>query len=486
MGSKPSSQNSDLRRQIPSVAQAVQYLQTQNPNTPASELLWAVRQSIQNVKTTIASQQSPNVQAEMPTKDDVLKNICLQAHKMLERPLPFAQVINATGVVLHTQLGRAPLCPQAQAAVMAASQGYLDLEIDLDTGMRKSRLRHVGDAVMAAIQAGQNPKSLDLHSNLHWDALAVNNNAAALLLALRGMLADQPIVIGRNHILEIGGGFRILDILAAGGISWVEVGTSNRTYLSDYAQALEQGAGGILWVHPSNFTQHGYTHLPSAQHVAKLAAQMNKASIMDLGSGALQDARSSIDHPATVLHSLAAGFLATTFSADKLLGGPQAGIVVAQDKTIAKLKSHPLARALRCDKLTLAALLATLQSHARGTGQSELPALSMLDEGLETLWDRAQAWQTSLGAGHVMAVQDAVGGGAMPDRDLEGAALVLSSKEISTTQAAQILRTKATPILAQIAQDRIWLHPRTVAVDQEAAMLQKLASIKWCVHSAAV
>lgn len=369
-------------------------------------------------------------------------------------------VINATGVVLHTNLGRAPLSQSALQAIFHAAQGYCNLEYNLDEGRRGTRSSHVVQLLTQLTDAE--------------DALVVNNNAAAVLLTLSALAARRKVLIARSQLIEIGGGFRIPEVMRQSKAHLLEVGTTNRTRAEDYENALrESGAAMILHAHHSNFRIIGFTEEPPLSALAELAHRYQIPLVDDIGSGALVDtARYGLAHEPTVQESLAAGADLVCFSGDKLLGGPQAGVIVGKKHFLEKIKRHPLARAVRADKVTLAALSATLLHYLKGDWEHTIPIWKMIAQSEKALRERAIRWQAILGAGTVIPGYSTVGGGSLPGEVLPTHLLSLSVK--SPTQALKWLRTRPIPIIARIENDQIVLDPRTVLVEQERTLLDEL------------
>ena len=366
-------------------------------------------------------------------------------------------VINATGVILHTNLGRAPLSRAALAQMEAVGRGYSSLEYDVARGERGSRADHAESTLLTLTGAEA--------------ALVVNNNAAALLLALTALTKGKRVAISRGQLVEIGGGFRVPDVMKQSGAKLLEVGSTNRTHLADFKAAVDEGAALILRAHPSNFKIVGYTSSPSLAELCGLGVPV----VDDLGSGALLDTSAyGLAHEPTVQESLAAGAALVTFSGDKLLGGPQAGIIVGRRELVHKLKRHPLARALRADKLCLAALNATLLHYARDEAEREIPVWRMLALPLATLEARARAWAERLGAGTVVAGESTVGGGSLPGESVPTRLLALDVKKPNALAAR--LRAQTPPIVARVAESQLLLDPRTVSPEDEPALLRGLRS----------
>jgi len=367
-------------------------------------------------------------------------------------------VVNATGVILHTNLGRAPMSAAATAAAAAAGEGYSDLELELEGGRRGSR--HTAVAAL-------------LHQLTGAEAgIAVNNNAGAMLLGLAAIAAGKEVIVSRGEAAEIGGGFRIPDVLLQSGATLVEVGTVNRTYARDYENAITDNTGALLIVHRSNFKVIGFTVEPDLVEVARIGAQNGVPVLHDLGSGALLDtADFGLTHEPMPQESLAAGAGLVFFSGDKLLGGPQAGIVVGEADLVGRLASHPLARALRADKLTLAALHATLLHYARDEAADQVPVWRMIAVRAAELSARAGAMAKLIGQGaDVIAGASAMGGGSLPGDDLPSQLVRVdpSGVEGGAEELAHRLRTGAIAIMARIEADHILIDPRTIPPSRDA------------------
>jgi L-seryl-tRNA(Ser) seleniumtransferase len=381
------------------------------------------------------------------------------ARRATEEPRGLRRVVNATGVVLHTNLGRAPLAPEAREAVAEASAGYSDLELDLASGDRGSRHHHV-EALIRDLTGAE-------------AAIAVNNNAGAVLLALAATAHGCEVIVSRGELVEIGGSFRIPEILEQSGVRLVEVGTTNRTRLDDYAAAIGQGSAAILRVHQSNFRTVGFTEAAATDELARLASDRGLALVCDLGSGALDPIA---DEP-VVRAEVTAGADIVTFSADKLLGGPQAGILTGRGEAIRACRTHPLARALRLDKLQLAALRATLLLHRDGRG-GEIPALGMLAASEAELATRAERLAAGIGAGAAIERSAGrAGGGTLPTIELAGSVCVLNPGEAGADALLARLREGEPPVIARIEDGRVILDPRTMSdaeVDPCAALVRSI------------
>jgi L-seryl-tRNA(Ser) seleniumtransferase len=372
-------------------------------------------------------------------------------------------VINATGVIIHTNLGRAPLSEAAQEAMLAVAAGYSTLEYRLEEGKRGRRDDHA-EALLKAVTGAE-------------AGLVVNNNAAALTLILSVLAKEREIVISRGQLVEIGGGFRMPEVMAQSGAQMVEVGTTNRTRLDDFERAITPKTALLLHVHASNFKQIGFTAQPESPALVKLVHAGNLLAVSDLGSGALLNtALYGLAHEPTVQEHLRAGFDLVAFSGDKLLGGPQAGIIVGRADLVARLRKYPLARALRIDKLSLAALIATLTHYRQGEAVNRVPVWRMITLPVDSIRARAEAWAAQVG-GAVIPGQSAIGGGSLPGETLPTFLLALAPSKPSTPDAlAAQLRRASTPVITRVAGDRVLLDPRTVLPDQDADVIQALKS----------
>ena len=374
-------------------------------------------------------------------------------------------VINATGVIIHTNLGRAPLSAAARGAMEAVAAGYSTLEYDLTTGERGSRYLHA-ERLLCRLSGAE-------------AALVVNNNAGALFLALSALAQGRDVVISRGQLVEIGGGFRIPDVMRESGAHLVEVGTTNRTHLADYRAAVDTQTALLLRVHYSNFRQLGFTaDVPLAEMVA-LGRSSGVPVLDDLGSGSLLDTTLyGLAPEPMVQQSIAAGADLVTFSGDKLLGGPQAGLIVGREELVAQLRHHPLARALRVGKGTLAALQATLLHYLRGEAQQEVPVWRMISLPLEGLSARATAWADALAergvAASVVKAHSTIGGGSLPGEVLPTCALALAHPAPDTLTAA--LRGGQPPVVARILADKVLLDPRTVPPEADAAVIDAVTA----------
>ncbi|MEK6208187.1 MAG: L-seryl-tRNA(Sec) selenium transferase [Chloroflexota bacterium] len=377
--------------------------------------------------------------------------------------LTLRSVINATGVVLQTNLGRAPLSARALAAIAAAA-GAVSVEYDLATGKRGERHGHAARLLADLASAD--------------DAIVVNNNAAAVLLALAALASRKEVIVARGELVEIGGGFRIPDVLRRSGAKLVEVGTTNRTYTRDYAGAINEKTGAILRVHASNFKITGFVARAEGRDLAALAREHNIAYIHDLGSGTFLDtSRFGLGKELTIGEAVREGADVVTFSGDKLLGGPQAGIAVGRAERIAALRSHPLMRALRPDKLTIAALLATLETYRDGDAEKELPVWRMIAASPKGLAARARSLAARLTAAGVSAevieVRSTVGGGSLPEETQPSFAVAIGGGP--ALRMAQALRSADPPVIGRIVDERVALDLRSVLPEDDEVLARAVS-----------
>jgi L-seryl-tRNA(Ser) seleniumtransferase len=370
-----------------------------------------------------------------------------RAAELLGRPPSLRPVLNATGVIVHTNLGRAPLATHALERMQAVAAGYANLEYDLDAGTRGSRHDHLG-GLLAELTGAET-------------GMAVNNNAAAVLLSLAALAAGREVIISRGELIEIGDGFRIPDILAQSGARLVEVGTTNRTSLRDYEAAIGPDTAALVRVHQSNFRMVGFTAAPALGELAELAGRREVTLIDDLGSGQLLDLPDLADEP-TARSSVDAGAQVVCFSGDKLLGGPQAGVIVGTAAALRRIRRHPLARAMRIDKLSLAALEATLELYRDPQrALRDVPVLAAAAESADAVRTRAERLAGRLG-GDVVAATARVGGGAVPLLEIASSACALDGGEA----LAAALRTGDPPVVALVREGRVLLDCRTLTDEQ--------------------
>lgn len=395
------------------------------------------------------------------------------AARLAERQRPnFRPLINATGVVVHTNLGRSLLPPEAAAHLTATALRYSNLEFDLATGKRGSRYALVEDLLRELTGAEA--------------ALVVNNNAAAVLLVLQTLAAGREVVVSRGQLVEIGGSFRIPEVMARSGARLVEVGATNRTHLRDYQQAIGPETALLLKVHTSNYRISGFTSEVEVGELVQLAAGHRLPVMEDLGSGSLVDfSRYGLTKEPTVQEVLKAGVDVVTFSGDKLLGGPQAGLILGRRELIARIKQNPLNRALRIDKFTLAALESVLRLYYdEEQACRRIPTLRMLTAPLAEIRRRAQRLRRRLGELpadccrlELRQIESLVGGGALPEMPLPSCALALTPFKLSLNQVEKALRAAPVPVIGRIEDQRLLLDLRTVADDEVAELAAILLAV---------
>lgn len=441
----------DARRALPSIERLLQTADGRAlaDGRPRGLVVDALREALTAARDSIGRGEAP------PGPQAVLADARARLEGMFEPSL--RSVINATGVILHTNLGRAPLSRAAIAAMEGVASGYSTLEYDLEVGQRGSRHLHVADLLKRVTGAE--------------DAVVANNNASAVLLALAALASGREVVISRGQLVEIGGGFRIPDVLHQSGARLVEVGTTNRTYVEDYAAALSEDTALLLRVHASNFRQLGFVHTAGIHELVDLARSRALLVVDDLGSGSLLPTEAyGLAHEPTVQESVQAGADLVCFSGDKLLGGPQAGIAVGSSGVVERLRRHPLMRAVRPDKATLAGLGATLAHYLLGEAEREVPVWQMIATPPEDLRRRARRLARAVGTQLASAVpcRAAVGGGSTPAETLPSWGLALRPATVSPQAIAERLRRWGRPIVARIEHDQVLLDLRTVRREEDA------------------
>lgn len=442
-------------RDLPSVDHLLKSepLQPLIENYGRSLVLAATRATLESTRERIRGGHPP------PTVEDLTAHLSATLESWLEPTL--LPVINASGVILHTNLGRAPLSDAATAAALAAASQYSNLEFDLEAGGRGHRDQHAEGLLVQLTGAEA--------------ALIVNNNAGAVLLALTGLAHGKEVLISRTQLIEIGGGFRIPEVLKQSGAQLVEVGTTNRTHLRDFEAALSERTGAVLRAHHSNFQLVGFTAEPSLAELVQLTQRAGVPLVDDLGSGAvLATEEYGLTHEPTVQDSLQAGAPLVTFSGDKLLGGPQAGLLVGERSQIDRLRRHPLARALRPDKLCLAALVATLTAYLRSEAETTIPVWRMISAQPAALRARTEGWVEALGRGEVRQAESTVGGGSLPGESLPTWCWAYPSDD--PQGFLRRLRSHRPPVIGRIEKDTVLLDPRTVLPDQDSALLAALTA----------
>ena len=377
------------------------------------------------------------------------------------------RVINATGVIIHTNLGRAPLSRAAMRAVEEAAAGYSNLEFDLESGRRGSRQAQL-ESLLRQLTGAE-------------AALAVNNNASALLLGLLALAAGREVIVSRAEAVEIGGGFRVPDVLRQSGAKLVDVGTTNRTYLRDYEEATTAATAAYLKVHASNFRVEGFTAEVGMQELAELGDRHGVCVLHDVGSGSLLPTdKYGLAHEPMPQESIRAGMGLVFFSGDKLLGGPQAGIVAGRRELVSRLARHPLARAVRIDKLSLASLTATLVHYLREEAEQEIPVWRMISATPESLQERAYDWNSQLsGMYSVVETRSAIGGGSLPGETLPTWALALNTSGFlgGADGVMRLLRQSGPPVVARIEDELVLFDPRTVGPEEDAELLAALQGL---------
>ena len=437
----------------------IKQLQESYPRWLVVEL---VRRCLEGERISIASGNPSS------SFDEIVECVCARAQSLSQPSL--RPVVNATGVILHTNLGRAPLSREAVAAMDAVAKGYCNLEFDLDKGTRGSRQSHIEHLLCQLTGAEA--------------ALVVNNNASAVLLALTALAKRKEVIVSRGQAVEIGGGFRIPEVMRQSGAKLVEVGTTNCTYVADYEQAISPQTAALMRIHSSNFRVLGFTHSVTLEELVTLGHSHLVPVLDDLGSGCLLDTtRFGLDPEPMVQQSIALGVDLAFFSGDKLLGGTQAGIILGKKQLVDKLKKHPLARAVRIDKIGLAGLSATLIHYLKGEAVSKVPVWRMLATPLEEVEKRSKLWAQALGGlAQVTEGESMVGGGSLPGGTLPTRLLAIGgrvkgkNKDIAQV-VAERLRHHEPPIVGRISGNLLLLDPRTVLPEEDETVLQALRDL---------
>ncbi len=424
---------------------------------PHSLIVDLVRQQLDEERLGIAQGKL------CPSLDEIVESVSYRAQTLLQPSL--RPVINASGVILHTNLGRAVLSKEALVAMSSVAAGYCNLEFDLDSGTRGSRDIHIEQLLIQLTGAEA--------------ALVVNNNASAVLLALAALAKRKEVIVSRGQAVEIGGGFRIPDIMKESGAKLIEVGTTNCTYVNDYEQAITPRTAALLRVHVSNFKVEGFTHAVSLEEMVALGDRHGLPVLDDLGSGCFLDTTVfGLAPEPMVQQSVALGVGLACFSGDKLVGGPQAGIIVGKGSIIAKLKRHPLARAVRIDKIRLAGLAATLVHYLKGEAVEKIPAWRMIATPLSEVERRARLWAQTLGdLAYVIEGETVVGGGSLPGSVLPTRVVAIGlkgSRGNIVQSLARSLRRNVPPVIARVSEDVLLLDPRTVLPEEDEIVLQAL------------
>ncbi len=460
------SPHKSLLRHIPGVDRLLQSPLLQNLASEIPTTL--ITDAARNVTATLRERI---LAGELHTAPSV-EEICVQTHReaLLRARPSLRPVLNATGTLLHTNLGRAPLSDAALSAMESVARSYSNLELDLESGERGHRYSHI-EALLCRLTGAE-------------AATVVNNNAGAVMLALTALAQGREAIVSRGELVEIGGAFRVPDVMAAGGVLLHEIGTTNKTHLRDYRAAINEKTGLLLKVHTSNYRIVGFTAAVSASEMVSLAREHNLPVLEDLGSGMLMDLSPfGLPKEPTVAEAVGAGIDVVTFSGDKLLGGPQAGLIVGRKNAVEKIRKHPFARALRSDKLTLAALEATLRHYLDpADALREIPVLRMLAVTPQELRRSCRRLQRRLSQlaeqlhCEIVPEPSAVGGGALPLTELPGEALALRPQTISVDTLATRLRLGSPAVVGRRRDGLFIINPRTLRQDEEATLCAAIAS----------
>ncbi len=456
--------DSEFRR-LPSVDKLIseERIKQLAEDYPHELLVDLVRQQLERERLAITAGNKSSSISEM------VESISAELRR-LETP-SLRPVINATGVVLHTNLGRAPLSQETIAAMATAAKGYSNLEFDLDIGSRGSRQVHI-EPILCQLSGAE-------------AALVVNNNASAVLLGLTALARRKEVIVSRGQAVEIGDSFRIPDVMRQSGAKLVEVGTTNRTYISDYEQAINSSTAALMRVHSSNFQVVGFTHSVTIEEMVALGQHYDLPVLDDLGSGCFLDTTSfGLAPEPMVQQSVAIGVGLAFFSGDKLLGGPQAGIIVGKKQLIDKLRKHPLARAVRIDKVRLAGLAATLLHYLKGEATRKIPVWQMISAPLEEIEERARTWAEALGdLAQVTEGESMIGGGSLPGSTLPTRLVAIGSggkrkgQNIAQTMAGRLRRNVKSPIVGRISDDALLLDPRSVLPEEDPIVVEALRDL---------
>jgi L-seryl-tRNA(Ser) seleniumtransferase len=417
--------------------------------------------------------QLENAQSSVHSRQSLIEEVerRLEARAAATARPSLRRVVNATGVILHTNLGRAPLARQAVEALAETVSHYSNLEYDLNRGERGRREAHCQDLLTRLTGSEA--------------AVLANNNAAAVLLVLNTLAEGGEVIVSRGELIEIGGSFRIPDVMEKSGAVLREVGTTNRTRISDYERAINERTRLILRVHPSNYRIIGFTERPAAREIAELARRANLPSFEDVGSGCLIDLSpyGVTDEP-VVAESLAAGISVVSFSGDKMLGGPQAGVIAGSSEIITRVRKNPLMRALRVDKATYAALEATLRLYEQGVAREEVPVVRAIVTTREQLAERASSFaeaitrvSNGLFKSSLEDSSSVIGGGSAPEVKLPTLVVALQQEGASASVLEERLRKQVVPIITRTERDRVMIDLRTVAIDEEAIILDAIAAL---------
>jgi L-seryl-tRNA(Ser) seleniumtransferase len=455
--------NSEFRN-LPSVDKLIsnERIKRLSDSYPHELIVSLVRRQLELERLAIASGNP------CPSIDKIIESISSQLYR-LESP-SLRPVINATGVVLHTNLGRAPLSRESVVEMEKVAGEFSNLEFDLDSGKRGSRQVHI-EQILCQLSGAE-------------AAMVVNNNASAVLLGLIALARRKEVIVSRGEAVEIGDSFRIPDVMRQSGAKLIEIGTTNRTYISDYEQAITPRTAALMRVHSSNFQVVGFTHSVTVEEMVALGQQYDLPILNDLGSGCFLDTTDyGLAPEPLVQQNILSGVGLVFFSGDKLLGGPQAGIIVGKSELIAKLKKHPLARAVRIDKIRLAGLAATLVHYLKGEATKKIPVWRMIASPLEEIDRRARLWAETLGvSAQVIEGESMVGGGSLPGSTLPTRLVAIRSSRGKGANFAQKLayrlRTnKKFSVIGRISDDVLLLDPRSVLPEEDEIVLQALRDL---------
>jgi len=439
---------------------------------PRTAIVEGIREYLKEYRKLVMASQNEEALEEMDGSY-MIEGIVRKVREITKNHL--VDVINATGVVLHTNLGRSPLSARLKVTLWDIASKYSNLEMDIESGERGSRYSHVEELLCKLTGAEA--------------AMVVNNNAAAVMLVLGAMAKGREVIVSRGQLVEIGGSFRVPDVMEQSGASLVEVGTTNKTHASDYEEAVNENTAALMKVHTSNYRILGFTSEVESEDLVALGRRLGLPVIEDLGSGMLLELTEfGLPYEPTVQHAVKAGMDVVTFSGDKMLGGPQAGIIVGKREYIDKMKKHPLTRAIRIDKLTLAALEGTLRLYTdKELALKEIPVLRMLTYSSEELGRRARRLYTrlkkSVGEACDISVENGfseVGGGSMPLHKMPTKAVVVKPRSRSLVELEERLRAYKTPVIARINRDRLILDVRTIMDDEYEAVE---GALKWALAS---
>jgi L-seryl-tRNA(Ser) seleniumtransferase len=436
------------------------------------EIADEIKQAVVSGQWSVVSDQQAagNEQQTIESFIDETESRLVVRIEQMSKP-SLRRVINATGVIIHTNLGRAPLAEVAINALAEASASYSNLEYDLEAGLRGHRESHC-EEVLARVTGSES-------------AVLVNNNAAAVFLVLNTLAEGGEVIVSRGELVEIGGSFRIPEVMEKSGARLREVGTTNRTHIKDYERAIGSDTRLILRVHPSNYRIVGFTHRPDAAEIADLARRAGIPSFEDLGSGCLVDLESfGVTDEPVVAESIKAGMSVVSFSGDKMLGGPQAGVIAGSREMIERVKKNPLMRALRVDKLTYAAMEATLRLYEQGRAFSDIPVIRAISASREEIQSRASNFAEKIKqvtAGQInVSLQNSIsmtGGGSAPEIGLPTVLVTIASDTMSAASIEERLRRHSTPVIARTERDRVMIDLRTVGRQEEAIILDALAAL---------